>query len=180
MADVKHTVWRSDLMSGTDVAADLVSCRVYDTDEETPIAVDNGTIVELKGLEEGQREVFVAVLATATSKLVNCVVIGSEEVMYDERKKNLDEFTNEAGAICRGYRLRSNNVFSITAEGFVGGTAPTKAGTAVGLGADGKINASGTGFGTCIAIEKAGRYTYYPILIGQVEAAAAAGGGVGG
>ena len=175
MAEVKHTVWRSDLMSGTDVASDLVSCRVYDTDEETQIAVDNGTIVELKGLEEGQREVFKAVLASATSNLLNCVVIGSEEVMYDERKRNLDEFTNEAGVICRGYRLRSNNVFSVTKEGFVGGTAPSAAGTAVGVGADGKLNASGTGFGICIDIEQAGRYTYYPILIGQVEAPVSGG-----
>lgn len=90
---MSYCVFRSDLMSGTDVAADLVSCRVYDTDEETPIAVENGTIVELKGYEEGQREVMKAVLATADSDLNNCVVIASEEVMYDERKKNLDELS---------------------------------------------------------------------------------------
>ena len=175
-----YTVWRSDLMSGTDVAADLVSCRVYDTDEETPIAVENGTIVELKGLEDGQREVFKAVPATADSDLNDCVVIGSEEVMYDERKRNLDEFINEAGVICRGYVLRSRNMFSITKEGFVGGTVPSAAGTGVGIGTGGKINSSSTGLGTCVAIEAAGRYTYYVIQIGKTEAAAAAGAGVGG
>ena len=172
-----YTVWRSDLMSGTDVAADLVSCRVYDTDEENPIAVENGTIVELKGLEEGQREVFKAVLATAASDLNNCVVIGSEEVMYDERKKNLDEFINEAGVICRGYVLRSRNMFSVTKEGFVGGTVPSAAGTGVGIGTGGKIDKAGTGLGTCVAIEAAGRYTYYVIQIGKTEAAAATGVG---
>lgn len=175
-----YTVWRSDLMSGTDVAADLVSVRVYDTDEETPIAVENGTIVELKGYEEGQREVFKGVLATADSDLNNCVVIGSEEVMYDERKKNLDEFVNEAGVICRGYVLRSRNMFSVTKEGFVSGTVPSGTDTAIGVGTGGKLDTAGTGFGACVAIEAAGRYTYYVIMIGKTEAAAAAAPGVGG
>lgn len=173
---MSYCVFRSDLMSGTDVAADLVSCRVYDTDEETPIAVENGTIVELKGYEEGQREVRKAVLATADSDLNNCVVIGSVEVMYDERKKNLDEFINEAGVICRGYVLRSRNMFSVTKKGFVSGSVPS-AGAEVGVGTGGKLDSSGTGFGTCMAVEIAGRYTYYVIMIGKTEAAAAAGVG---
>lgn len=159
-----YTVIRTDLLSGTDVAADLVSLRVYDTDDNQ-IAVENGTIVELKGYEEGQREVMKAVLATASSKVEDCAIVASEEVMYDERKKNLDEFVNEAGAICRGYIPRSRNIYSITKEGFVGATAPTEVGAKVGLGADGKLNAAGTGYGTVMAIEIAGRYTYYVIKI---------------
>lgn len=159
-----YTVIRTDLLSGTDVAADLVSLRVYDA-EGKQIAVENGTIVELKGYEEGQREVMKAVLATASSKVEDCAIVASEEVMYDERKKNLDEFVNEAGAICRGYIPRSRNIYSITKEGFVGATAPTEVGAEVGLGADGKLNAAGTGYGTVMAIEIAGRYTYYVIKI---------------
>lgn len=159
-----YTVIRTDLLSGTDVAADLVSLRVYDA-EDKQIAVENGTIVELKGYEEGQREVMKAVLATASSKVEDCAIVASEEVMYDERKKNLDEFVNEAGAICRGYIPRSRNIYSITKEGFVGATAPTEVGAKVGLGADGKLNAAGTGYGTVMAIEIAGRYTYYVIKI---------------
>ena len=158
-----YTVFRSDLMSGTDVAADLVSVRVYDADGK-PIAVENGTIVELQGYEEGQREVMKGVLATSTSKVEDCVVIGTVEVMYDERKKNLDEFINEAGTICRGYVLRSRNMYSITKDGFVDGAVPEKD-AEVGIGADGKIDAAGTGFGVIMAIEVAGRYTYYVIKI---------------
>lgn len=171
-----YTVFRSDLMSGTDVAADLISARVYDTDEETAIAVENGTIIELKGLEDGEREIYKAVLATSTSALSDCAVVGAPEVFYDERQKNLDEFINEAGTPVRGYILRSRNMFSVTKEGFVGGTAPEKT-NEVGIGANGKINASGTGLGTCAAVETAGRYTYYTIRIGNTEAAAAAGVG---
>ena len=163
-----YTVFRSDLMHGTDSGVDLVSVRVYDASDE-PIAVENGAIVELKEYEDGEREVWKGVLATASSKLSDCIVIGSEEVFYDERKKNLDEFINEAGSICRGYILRSRNMFSVTKEGFVGGTAPAK-GDAVGIGADGKINASGSGLGTTQAVEAAGRYTYYVIRIGNTEA----------
>ena len=163
-----YTVFRSDLMHGTDSGVDLVSVRVYDASDE-PIAVENGAIVELKEYEDGEREVWKGVLATASSKLSDCVVIGSEEVFYDERKKNLDEFINDAGSICRGYILRSRNMFSVTKEGFVGGTAPAK-GDAVGIGADGKINASGSGLGTTQAVEAAGRYTYYVIRVGNTEA----------
>ena len=161
-----YTVIRTDLMSGTNVAADLRSCRVYD-DNDKPIAVENGTIVELFGYEDGQREVMKAKLATAASKLSDCVVIATPEVLYDERKKNIDEFVNEAGTICRGYVLRSRNIFSITKEGFVGGTAPAKD-AEVGIGADGKLEI-GSGFGEVIAIETAGRYTYYVIKIANVE-----------
>lgn len=159
-----YTVFRSDLMSGTDVAADLVSLRVYDS-EDKPIAVENGTIVELKGYEEGQREVMKAVLATASSKIENCVVVASVEVMYDERKKGLEEFINEAGAICRGYVLRSRNMYAITKECFVGATAPAAVGAEVGIGEGGKLDANGTGYGKLMAIEVAGRYTYYVIQI---------------
>lgn len=163
-----YTVFRSDLLSGTDVAADLVSCRVYNA-EGNKIAVENGTIVELKGYEEGEREVMKAVLATASSKLDDCAIIGTSEVIYDERKKNLDEFINEAGSICRGYIPRSRNMFSVTKTGFVGGVAPEKD-AKVGIGEGGKIDSAGTGLGTVVAIEAAGRYTYYVIKIGNAEA----------
>jgi hypothetical protein len=158
-----YTVFRSDLLSGTDVSADLVSCRVYNEKDE-PIAVENGVIVELKGYEEGEREVMKAVLATSSSKISDCAIVGSEEVLYDERKKNLDEFINEANAIVRGYIPRSRNMYSITVDGFQKEQSPKK-GDEVGIGADGKLDTTGTGFGTVMAVEKAGRYTYYVIKI---------------
>lgn len=158
-----YTVIRTDLLSGTDVAADLVSLRVYDADDK-PIAVENGTLVELKGYEDGQREVMKAVLATSATAKEDVAIVASVETMYDERKKNLDEFINEAGAICRGYIPRSRNIYSVTKDGFVGGNVPAKD-AEVGIGADGKLDAAGTGYGTVMAIEVAGRYTYYVIKI---------------
>lgn len=160
-----HAVFRSDLMSGTDVAADLVSLRVYNG--TTPIEVDNCTIVELEGYEEGEREIRKAKLATASSELNACAIVATPEVRYDEREKNLDEFFNEANAICRGYIPRARNMFSVTKEAFVGGTAPTTVGTALSLGANGKIATSGSGaaLGELKAIEPTSRYTYYVIEI---------------
>ena len=165
--DMKHTVIRTDLMSGVKQPSDLVSLRFYDgTDVATE--VENGVIVKLEGYESGEREVMKAVVAIADEDLNECAIVAGVEVMYDERKKNLDEYTNEAGKIVRGYILRSRNLFSVTKEGFVGGTVPIK-GAKVGIGAGGKIDAAGTGLGTCADIEIAGRYTYYTIRIGKTE-----------
>lgn len=167
MADKKYCVIRTDLMSGTNQPADLVSLRFYDG-EGNPAEVENGTIVKLQGYEDGQREVMKAVAATADDDLNDCAIVAGVEVMYDERKRNLDEFINEANAIARGYIPRSRNIFSVTPEGFVGGTVPEKDAD-VGIGEGGKIDAAGTGLGTCVHIETAGRYTYYAIKIAKTE-----------
>lgn len=165
MAD-KYAVIRTDLMSGTKQPADLVSLRFYANDE--PAEVENGVIVHLEGYEDGEREVMKAVAATAGADLNECAIVAGVEVMYDERKKNLDEYINEAGKAVRGYIPRSRNIFSVTPEGFVGGTVPTK-GQTVGIGADGKIAAGGTGLGECVDIEVVGRHTYYAIKIDKTE-----------
>ena len=157
-----YTVIRTDLMSGTKQPADLVSLRFYK--DEKMAEVENGVIVKLGELEEGEREVRKATAATADDDLGDCALVAGVEVMYDERKRNLDDFINAEGKATRGYILRSNNIFGITKEGFVGGTVPAKGGK-VGIGADGKLDASATGFGECIAVEPAGRYTYYVIQI---------------
>ena len=168
MADQKYCVIRTDLMSGTKQPADLVSLRFYNAEGEVA-EVENGVIVELQGYEEGQREVMKAVAATASSDLNDCAIVAGIEIMYDERKHNLDEFINEAGKATRGYIPRSRNLFSITKEGFVGGTVPTVE-AEVGIGEGGKIDAAGTGLGKCVHIEIAGRYTYYTIEVAKTEA----------
>lgn len=163
-----YTVIRTDLMSGTNQPADLVSLRFYNADG-AQAEVENGVIVKLEGYEDGEREVMKAVAATAGADLNECAIVAGVEVMYDERKKNLDEYINEAGKAVRGYIPRSRNMFSVTKEGFVGGTVPTK-GAEVGIGEGGKIDASGTGLGVCVGIDAAGRYTYYTIKIAKTEA----------
>lgn len=161
-----YTVIRTDLMSGTKQPADLVSLRFYN-DEGQLAEVENGTIVKLEGYEDGEREVMKAVAAKNGDDLTGCAIVAGVEVMYDERKKNLDDYINPAGKAVRGYIPRTRNMFSITKEGFVGGNVPSVDGT-VGVGEGGKVDASGTGLGTCVAIETAGRYTYYTIRLDNV------------
>lgn len=159
----KYTVIRTDNLSGTDQRADLISVRVYDT-EDKPIAVENGAIVKVGALEDGEREIYKATLATAEDNLDECAILAGVEVMYDDRARNLDDYINEAGKPIRAYIPRNRNFFSITKEGFVDGSVPVKGGK-VGIGANGKIDAAGTGIGECKAVEVAGRYTYYVIQI---------------
>lgn len=173
MDKTAYTVFRSDLMSGTDVSADLVSVR-YCTEKSgdyTPAEIENGSVVELVELEDGNREVWTATDTKATSKINDVVVIGTPELFYDERKKNLDEFVNEAGQISRGYRLRSGNIFSITKEGFKTTLSKIEKGNIVELAAGSKLNVvstattNSTTVGKIIAVEDTGRYTYYVIKI---------------
>ena len=159
----KYTVIRTDNLSGTDQRADLLSVRVYDDTDET-IAVENGTIVKVGSLEDGEREVYKATPAKSGDALKDCVVLAGVEVMADERKRNLSDFINEKGSIIRAYVLRDRNFFAVTAEGFVDKAVPNKD-AEVGIGANGKLDAAGTGFGKCVAVETAGRYTYYVIQI---------------
>ena len=163
-----YTVIRTDLMSGTKQPADLVSLRFYDA-EGKQAEVENGVIVELQGYEDGEREVMKAVAASAGADLNECAIVAGVEVMYDERKKNLDEYINEAGKAVRGYIPRSRNMFAVTKDGFVGGTVPAKD-AEVGIGEGGKIDAAGTGLGKCVDIEVVGSYTYYVIKIAKTEA----------
>lgn len=157
----KHTVVRTDLMAGTDVNAALCSVRFYKS--SNPADVDNGVIVELKELDKGEREIMKAEAATSASKLVNCAIIATPEVMYDERLQNLDDFYNEAGKPARAYLLKEGDIFSVTENGFEG-SAPSVGGN-VGIGAGGKMNSTGSEIGKCIAIEKTGRYTYYTVRV---------------
>lgn len=161
----KYTVIRTDNLSGTDQRADLLSVRVYDADDK-PIAVENGVIVKVGALEAGEREIYKATLATADDNIDECAILAGVEVMYDDRARNLSDYINEAGKAVRAYIPRNRNFFAVTKEGFVGGNVPAEEGK-VGIGADGKIDASGTGLGVCKAIEIAGRYTYYVIQIAK-------------
>lgn len=165
---MSYCVIRTDLMSGTNQPADLVSLRFYNA-EDNQAEVENGVIVKLEGYEDGEREVMKAKAASASDDLNECAIVAGVEVMYDERKKNLDEYINEAGKAVRGYIPRSRNVFSVTKDGFVSGIVPTK-GADVGIGDGGKIDASGAGLGKCVDIEVAGRYTYYAIKVAKTEA----------
>lgn len=160
-----NAVVRTDKMFATDNRAGLVSVRYQPGDTMT--AIDNGNVVKIGALEEGSREVYKGVTPAADDAIKDIVLIASPEVMYDERKRNLDEFQNSEGAIARGYHLHTNDIFSVTKEALTGDEPAV--GKVVELAAGTKLNvaasATGTLVGTIIDINVVGRYTYYVIQV---------------
>ena len=153
-----YCVVRTDLMSGVKQPADMVSLRFYNGSDELA-AVENGVIAKITALESHtvgsdttyEREIWKAVAAAGTDALADCVLIASPEVMYDERKHDLDEFINDAG---------------VAAEGFV--VVPA-IGDSVYVGAGGKLTktqpSGASAFGKCVHIETVGSKTFYAIQI---------------
>ena len=160
-----NAVVRTDKMFATDNRAGLVSVRYQPGDTMT--AIDNGNVVKIGALEEGSREVYKGVTPAAEDAIKDIVLIASPEVMYDERKRNLDEFQNAEGAIARGYHLHTNDIFSVTKEALTGDEPAV--GKVVELAAGTKLNvaasATGTLVGSIIDINVVGRYTYYVIQV---------------
>lgn len=165
----KHAVIRTDRLYGTDVAAALVSLRFVDGNNQGA-AIDNGNVVKLMGLMDGERELYKAVAPAANTDLKDVVLVASPEVLYDERKKNLDEFVNEANVNARGYRLHAGDMFGVTVEG-LSAAAEIKKGDIVELQADTKLKvvktatSGSTPVGVIADINKAGRYTYYVVEV---------------
>lgn len=166
----KHAVVRTDLLDGTDVRSKLVSVKYMGTDGATPTAIDNGNVLVVKSLISGEREVYKGETPAADSSIDDVVLIASVETVYDEHKKNLDEFENEADAICRGYRFGHGSIFSVTKDALDGVESPAE-GDIVELKAGTKLNvaktatAGSTVVGKILAVEIAGRYTYYVVKV---------------
>jgi len=166
-----YGVVRTDNMFGTDVRAGLVSIKYMGVDGQTATAIENGNVLKVGALMSDEREIFVGAAPAANDELKDIVLVATPEVMYDERKRNLDEFINEAGRACRGYRLHKGDIFSVTKDALDGAASPA-VGNAVELKAGTKLNVAAsatsgsTQVGKIIAIDVVGRYTYYVILVG--------------
>jgi len=171
-----YAVVRTDNMFGTDVRAGLVSIKYMGANGQTATAIENGNVLKVGALMGDatngyEREIFVGAAPAANDELKDIVLVATPEVMYDERKRNLDEFINEAGRACRGYRLHKGDIFSVTKDALDGVAAPAignvvelKAGTKLNVAAS--ATSGSTQVGKIIAIDVVGRYTYYVILVG--------------
>jgi len=169
---MSYAVVRTDKMFGTDNRAGLVSIKYLPLDDTTPVptAIENGNVLKVGALVTGEREVFAGTAPAANTPLNEVVLIATPEVMYDERKHSLDEFINEAGAICRGYAFHSGDIFSVTKDALAGAATPA-VGNIVELKADTKLNvvseatSQSTVVGKIIAIDVVGPFTYYAIKV---------------
>lgn len=171
----KYAVVRTDNMYGTDVRAGLVSLKYMGASGDTPTDIQNGSVVLLDGLMDGEREIYKAKDVTGSEALKDVVLVDSPEVMYDERLRNLEDFVNVAGRAARGYHFHDGDTFSVTEEA-LGGTRAK--GDIVELAAGTKLNSASTAtsgmttVGKIIAIEMTGPRTYYVVKVGEVAAAA--------
>lgn len=164
-----YGVVRLDNMSGTTDGTLLRSVRFYDGDKEA--AIENGRVVLIGDLLDGQREVRKATAPAATSPLNHIGLVAAPELMYDERKRNLTEFINEAGENIRVYIPHVRDIFSVTAEALDAAAAIAK-GNLVELQAGTKLKVVATAtdkstqVGKIVDIETVGSLTYYVIEVG--------------
>lgn len=169
-----HGVVRTDNMLYTDARSGLVSIKFMGSNGSTPTDIDNGNVLKVGALMGDstngyEREIFVGAVPAASDNLKDIVLIASPEVRYDE-KRALQEFYNEAGKVCRGYRLHSGSIFSVTKAALDGVSSPAignvvelKAGTKLNVAASATANS--TQVGKIIAIDVVNRNTYYVILV---------------
>ena len=154
-----HVMFRSDAMAGTTLGQYLVSLRVA-------TEIDNGMLVAIGALENGQREVKAMDAIAADTKVGAIAVLGTEEVDKEKSYNTVGNFTNKVGTIARGYVLHDNCAYSVTADAFEGGVPAKGAKIYAKAGSNKHHTAGDVEIGTCEAIEKDGAATWYVIRIG--------------
>lgn len=163
-----HSIFRSDNLAATNASAGLYSVKYHDGTKYA--AIDNGHVVALNSLVTGEREVWKAVTPAADDSLTKIVIVGSPEIMYDERLRNLADFYNEAGVAARGYMLFAGDIFTVSVDA-VDATTPA-VGNIVELQADTKLKvvasltSGSTAVGKVIALEKIGTTDCIVIRVG--------------
>lgn len=162
MAEKIYTVVNTDSMQGTTDGTQLFSARYHADGKEA--AIENGSIVALEGLIEGETEIFKAVAPTADAKAEKLYLVATPELMYEDNKRNLTDFTNKAGATLRLYGLVTRNIFGVTETGFT-----TKPAVGDGVSVSGvKLAKAGTkeaAIGTVIEKRKTISGTFYYIMV---------------
>ena len=170
-----YPVVRTDLMQGTNDESLLRTFKYLPSDTAT--AVNNGCVVKLNGLlldsdsKVPNREVWKAVAVAANDALKNVVLVCTPELLYDPRLIKLSDFRNEAGALCRGYIMAENDIFSVTPDAFSATPATVARGNIVELAAGNQmkvvesLTSGSTKVGEVIDIETVGELTYIVIRV---------------
>ena len=150
---------RTDNMEGTTLGKYTVSLKV-DAD------IENGSVVVVGGLVEGEREVRTYTAPKGNEKLGKLAHVASPEVVKEKSHNSLADFINKKDEIARGYILVSGDMFSLTQKGFADGSVLNK-GSIVELDAGMKLKAVATAtsgktkIGTIEAVEG----SYYLVVV---------------
>lgn len=138
---------RTDNMSGTVEGKNLVSLK-YNGE------IENGSVVAVGDYVDGEREVRNATAPAKDAKVRDLALIATPEVIKDKTYHSIANFINEEGSICRGYRLTSGDIFSVTKEAFVSGANPAKGNIVELVDNDVKFNAVSSATDSTTAVGK--------------------------
>lgn len=157
-----HNVVITDLMAGTDVKSQLRSV-IYKVDGE-PTALDNGAIVVVGELIEGERELRNATAPKADSALSTLALVAAPEYAVN----SYDAYFIDKGEAARVYFFNAHDIFSATEGCFdktpaVGDIIEATAGTKMKVV---KTATSGsTKIGTVIDTFVENGYTFYSVEV---------------
>lgn len=157
-----YNVVRTDRMTGTQVNSQLRSFKYNGN-------LENGSVVRLKELISGEREIYQAVDPAANTPIAEVVLTASPEYMYDERMRNLTAFINKEGEPCRGYKFVTGDTFGVTKDCFtatnpaIGNVVELTSGTK--FGAVATLTGGSTQIGKIVAIETENSITYYVVEV---------------
>ena len=163
-----YAVCNLSQMAGTTNPTKLVSFRY--NNGSAYAAIENGFLVSLDSLIEGEREIWKAVAPTANQALGKLVLCATPELMYNTLEyKNLSDFINAAGSDCRGYILSSGDIFGVTVDAFASDTAPTSTNKYITIAAATQSMTAGSSSTNArleyIATESDKGYTYYVLRV---------------
>lgn len=128
-------------------------------------ALQNGSVVAIKGLVAGEREIHET--ATPETSSTYFGILCTPELMYDE-KKQMDEFENTIDKPARAFIPQRGDIFSATAEAF---SAIPKVGQVVELGANevmvvaDTVTSGSTQIGSIIEIDVVGSKIFYVVEV---------------
>lgn len=108
-----NRIVRLDNVAATKVPSLLKSAKFMGADGATPTAIENGQLVAIRGLVDGEREVHVAVTPEETDTVIG--VVCTPEVIYDQRgigDIDLANFKNEADEVIRVAVLQKADIYS--------------------------------------------------------------------
>lgn len=132
---------RTDNCAFTKVPSLIKSAKYMGADGATATAIENGELVAIRTLMDGEREIHVAVTPEETDTVIG--IVCTPEVEYNEKGyHDLDTFTNEADSVIRVGILQKSDIYSV---GNDINTADIEAGAVTAKH---------------IATETAGRFTY--------------------
>lgn len=168
-----HAVVRTDKMFGTDNRTGLVSVKFGFVSGNDMVwnSIDNGCVAKVVKLIDGEREIYEAVAPSKDDDLKDIVLIATPEMGYCPCKYAITEFTNEIGAVSRGYFLTPHSIFSVTIDALTGLGTPAvgniiELNDGVNLKVVSTATAGSTQVGKIIAVETVGSLTFYVIEVG--------------